>query len=72
MCLGAIYWARPDRVYYGSTQTDAADIGFDDAFIYDEIPLPHTDRSIPFERLETETALEPFRKWVEKEDRIEY
>ena len=41
MCLGAIYWARPDKVYYGSTQNHAADIGFDDAFIYEEIPLPY-------------------------------
>ena len=49
MCLGAIYWARPDKVYYGSNQEDAANIGFDDEFIYKEIPLPYEKRSIPFE-----------------------
>jgi guanine deaminase len=72
MCLGAIYWARPDKVYYGSNQSDAASIGFDDAFIYEEIPLPYSERSIPFEQLAREIALEPFQEWTKKEDKTEY
>jgi len=72
MCLGAIYWARPDRVFYGSTQKDAADIGFDDEFIYKEIPLPYHERSIPFEQLGHKIALEPFQEWTKKEDKTEY
>lgn len=72
MCLGAIYWARPDKVYYGSNQIDAANIGFDDAFIYKEIPLPYSERSIPFQQLGREIALEPFKKWTEKEDKTAY
>ncbi len=72
MCLGAIYWARPDKVYYGSTQQDAADIGFDDAFIYEEIPLPHSERSIPFAQVGHQIALKPFQYWSQKEDKKEY
>jgi guanine deaminase len=72
MCLGAIYWARPDKVYYGSNQEDAANIGFDDAFIYKEIPLPYEERSIPFEQIGRNIALEPFNKWAEKQDKTEY
>ncbi len=72
MCLGAIYWARPDKVYYGSNQIDAANIGFDDEFIYKEIPLPYTERSIPFQQLGREVALEAFIKWEEKGDKTEY
>jgi len=72
MCLGAIYWARPDKVYYGSNQSDAANIGFDDAFIYEEIPLPYSERSIPFEQLARDIALEPFQEWTKKEDKTEY
>ncbi|WP_025741416.1 nucleoside deaminase [Aquimarina pacifica] len=72
MCLGAIYWSRPDKVYYGSTQQDAANIGFDDEFIYKEIPLPYDKRSIPFEQLGHKIALIPFKKWSEKEDKKEY
>ncbi|MEH6659879.1 nucleoside deaminase [Leeuwenhoekiella marinoflava] len=72
MCLGAIYWARPDKVYYGSTQTDAANIGFDDAFIYKEIELPYNQRSIPFEQLAPEIAIKVFKEWTEKKDKTEY
>jgi guanine deaminase len=72
MCLGAIYWARPDKVYFGSTHADAANIGFDDEFIYKEIPLPFSERSIPFVQLAREIALEPFKEWDKKEDKIEY
>ena len=72
MCLGAIYWARPDKVYYGSNQIDAAQIGFDDEFIYKEIPLPYSDRSIPFEQLGRDIAMKAFQLWDEKEDKTEY
>lgn len=72
MCLGAIYWARPDKVYYGCSKQDAADIGFDDDFIYKEIPLSDDKRSIPFEQIERDTAIIPFNKWSEKEDKIDY
>lgn len=72
MCLGAIYWARPDRVYYGSNQIDAANIGFDDEFIYKEIPLPYSERSIPFQQLGRDVALEAFIEWSKKEDKTEY
>lgn len=72
MCLGAIYWARPKKVYYGSNQQDAANIGFDDEFIYKEIPLSYEKRSIPFEQCGRDIALEPFQKWSQKEDKIKY
>ena len=72
MCLGAIYWARPEKVYYGSTKTDAAHIGFDDDFIYEELKLPYADRSIPFEQLAPEVAIIPFQEWAVKEDKTEY
>ncbi|WP_439151393.1 nucleoside deaminase [Winogradskyella sp.] len=72
MCLGAIYWARPDKVYYGSNQSDAARIGFDDEFIYKEIPLPYNKRSIPFEQLARDVAIEAFEEWTKKEDKIKY
>src|ERR1019366_8751043 len=49
MCLGAIYWARPDRVYFAATASDAADAGFDDSFIYEELKRKHSERRIPFE-----------------------
>ena len=72
MCLGAIYWARPEKVYYGSTKTDAAHIGFDDDFIYEELKLPYADRSIPFEQLAPEVAITTFQEWATKEDKTEY
>ncbi|MGI8741588.1 MAG: nucleoside deaminase [Bryobacteraceae bacterium] len=63
MCLGAIYWARLDRVYYGGTREDAAHIGFDDAFIYDQLCSPLDQRRVPMEPLMREQALEPFLEW---------
>lgn len=72
MCFGAIYWARPDKVFYGCSQQDAADINFDDEFIYKEIELPYEKRSIPFEQLARDMALKPFQKWSKKEDKTEY
>ena len=72
MCLGAIYWARPERVYFGATAGDAAAAGFDDSFIYDELKRANAERRIPLEPMMREAALEPFRKWKEKGDRIRY
>ncbi len=72
MCFGAIYWARPDKVYYGCSQKDAADIAFDDEFIYKEIELPYEKRSIPFKQVARDIALEPFQKWSDKDDKTVY
>ncbi len=72
MCLGAIYWARPDRVFYAATAKDAAAAGFDDSFIYEELKLEHMDRRIPFEQMMCEEGIEPFREWTHKDDRIHY
>lgn len=72
MCLGAIYWARPDKVYFGSNQHDAAEAGFDDAFIYKELPLSYDERSIPFVQIYEEIAVKTFKYWEDKEDKIEY
>lgn len=72
MCLGAIYWARPDRVVYACTKEDAKAIDFDDAFIYVELDLPMSKRRIPFEQRLREEALEVFKHWKQKEDKIAY
>ena len=72
MCLGAIYWARPKKVYYGCTKTDAAKIGFDDSFIYKELDLEPGKRTIPFEQINKKEAMRAFRAWEEKDDKIEY
>jgi tRNA(Arg) A34 adenosine deaminase TadA len=72
MCLGAIYWARLDRVYFAATAKDAADAGFDDSFIYDELKIELAQRRIPFEPIMREAGLEPFREWKQKDNRVEY
>lgn len=72
MCLGAIYWARPDKVYYANTRQDAANIGFDDSMIYEEIIKALPDRKIPIEQLGRDIALQAFNEWDNKEDKIEY
>jgi guanine deaminase len=72
MCLGAIYWARPARVYFAATASDAAAAGFDDSLIYTELQRPRADRQIPLERMMREASLEPFRAWEQKGDRIRY
>ena len=69
MCLGAIYWARPKAVYYGCTKQDAADINFDDDFIYKELKVPMTERKIPFKQLGRKNALKAFELWSEKQDK---
>ncbi|MDG1517622.1 MAG: nucleoside deaminase [Flavobacteriales bacterium] len=72
MCLGAIYWARPKAVYYGCTKQDAANINFDDAFIYKELKAPMTKRKIPFKQLGRENALKAFQLWSKKQDKNLY
>jgi tRNA(Arg) A34 adenosine deaminase TadA len=72
MCLGAIYWARPACVYFAGLSSDAANAGFDDEAIYKEITAPHSDRKIPMIPLMHEEALEAFRVWKEKADKISY
>ena len=72
MCLGAIYWARPSKVFYANTREDAAAIGFDDDFIYEEINVSMDDRRIPFEQLGREEALQVFKEWQSKVDKLEY
>jgi len=63
MCLGAIYWARIDEIYYANTKADAAAIGFDDHFIYDEIACDMADRKLPIVQLLREEALAVFNEW---------
>lgn len=72
MCLGAIYWARPARVFYAATRQDAAAAGFDDAFIYDEIVRPVEARQIPMVQVLRGKALGVFDAWRAKADRVDY
>jgi tRNA(Arg) A34 adenosine deaminase TadA len=72
MCLGAIYWARLDRIYYGNVAADASAIGFDDSFIYRELAHPLPQRSIPMVQMMREQALAAFRAWQEKPNKIPY
>ncbi len=72
MCLGAIYWARPDKIYYANSKEDAAAIDFDDQFIYEEIDKPLADRQLFTEQLLREEALEAFQLWRDSLDKIEY
>ena len=72
MCLGAIYWARPKAVYFACTKSDASVIGFDDSFIYKELYLDFQQRKIPMIPLLREEALNVFKAWQIKEDKIEY
>lgn len=72
MCLSAIYWARLDRAYYGNTRDDAARIGFDDAFLYDEVAKPIEGRQMEMIHLPTEAAGSIFQEWHDKDDKITY
>lgn len=72
MCLGAIYWAHLDKMYYGNTKTDAKNIGFDDSFIYDELNLKMEARHLPSKPLLRQEAMKAFEDWMEKDDKIEY
>lgn len=72
MCLGAIYWARLNKVYFANNKTDAKNIGFDDSFIYDEIEKPYEKRKIPTIQIMRDEALQAFKDWNSKEDKIKY
>jgi len=72
MCIGAIYWARPDRVFFANAKEDAAEAGFDDDFIYQELNLNREERKISMTRLPHEDALKVFQEWVEKDNKTLY
>jgi guanine deaminase len=72
MCLGAIYWARPVRVYFAATAADAASAGFDDSLISSEIAQPPASRKIPMIQLASENAAEPFRAWKLNPNKVQY
>jgi tRNA(Arg) A34 adenosine deaminase TadA len=72
MCLGAIYWARPARVFYAGVAADAADAGFDDAFIYDELKRPPESRHIPMIQLMREESLAVFAAWKQQANKTPY
>ena len=72
MCLGAIYWARPSRVFFAASQEDAAAAGFDDAFIYRQLEVPPSERSIPMVRLILEDSTRPFQEWANQPGKTEY
>ena len=72
MCLAAAYWARLDAVVFGNARDDAAAIGFDDQFLYDEVAKPIEARSLPIRRLLAAEALEVFAAWAEKPDKVPY
>lgn len=72
MCLSAIYWARIGRIVYANARDDAADIGFDDAFLYTEIALPLEQRAIPMQRLLADEARAVFDEWAARPDRVPY
>jgi guanine deaminase len=72
MCLGAIYWARPARVFFAAPAAAAADAGFDDTFIKQQICLPFQSQNLPISQLAHEQALAPFEAWKKKPDKIAY
>jgi len=72
MCLSAIYWARIGRLFFAATRQDAAAAGFDDEFLYREIPLPFDQRKLPTQQLFREQALPAFAEWRAKADKIPY
>jgi tRNA(Arg) A34 adenosine deaminase TadA len=72
MCLGAIYWARPKKVFFAASKHDASEAGFDDSFIYDEIKLPYEERKIPATQILQDEAKIVFEKWIKLENKIEY
>lgn len=72
MCLGAIYWARPKAVYYAATKEEAAEIEFDDKFIYEEIEKNKEDRKIPFINIKSKDYIKPFKDWENKNDKTKY
>lgn len=72
MCLGAIYWARIDSIFFGNTRHDAAEIGFDDDFIYRELEKPVSERSIQTQQIQTPNVKKAFEAWKQNPERKEY
>ncbi len=72
MCLGGIYWAHLSRLYFAGTKIDAAKARFDDAFIYEELPLDIKQRQLPTETMMHEEELAPFKAWMKSTDKTEY
>lgn len=72
MCMGALYWARPDKVYYANSRRDAANIGFDDSFIYQELNLDPEFRRLPMHRLEHDEAMKVFEEWQQLDNKVPY
>ena len=72
MCLGAVYWAHLDKMYYGNSKTDAKNIGFDDSFIYDEIDLRPENRRVKTTQLLPDEAIVAFQAWTLATDKVEY
>jgi guanine deaminase len=72
MCLGAIYWAKIDKLYYAATKDDATKTNFVDSFIYEEFSLPKDKRSISSLQLMREDAIKVFEEWIKSENKIEY
>ena len=72
MCLGAIYWARINKIFYANSRTDAQKIGFDDSFIYNELKKSISERSIPTIQIMQNEAVKAFEAWEQKTDKIKY
>ena len=72
MCLSAIYWARIEKIYYGNSRVDAANIDFDDNFLYEEIKTPMEERKIPIVQIGRDDAITAFEKWGKSQDKVEY
>ena len=72
MCLSAIYWAHIDNIFYANTRMDAKNIDFDDSFIYSEINKDLNDRKIKMQQMQRDEALEAFKIWDNKQDKIKY
>ena len=72
MCLSAIYWSHIDKIYYGNNRKDAAKIGFDDSYIYDELSIDLNKRKIPLEQINEKEAIKAFEEWEAKTDKTLY
>ena len=72
MCMSALYWSRVDKVFYANSKSDAAKIGFDDNFIYEELALPYSQRKIELIRIMENKAIEAFNEWAAKIDKVRY
>lgn len=72
MCMAAIYWARPERVFFGATKQDAAQAGFDDALIYEEFAKPHEQRRIPVGQMARDEAVKAFAAWAKSPNKVQY